>query len=81
LPELIAQTPEEYVEIAVRLASDLPGLATLRAGLREQMRQSPLCDGRRLAREIEAAYRDMWRTWCNRGPGCRAANARGEARG
>jgi tetratricopeptide (TPR) repeat protein len=64
LPELIAQSAEEYVEIAVRLASDLPRLAALRAGLRERMRQSPLCDGRRLAREIEAAYRDMWRKWC-----------------
>jgi predicted O-linked N-acetylglucosamine transferase (SPINDLY family) len=64
LPELIAQTPEEYIEIAVRLASDLPRLAALRAELRERMRQSPLCDGQRLARDIEAAYREMWRTWC-----------------
>jgi protein O-GlcNAc transferase len=67
LPELIAQTPEDYVEIAVRLASDLPRLAALRTGLRQRMRQSPLCDGQRLARSIEAAYRDMWRKWCGDG--------------
>ena len=66
LPELIAQTPDEYVEIAVRLASDLPRLAALRAGLRERMRQSSLCDGPRLARAVEVAYRDMWREWCGR---------------
>jgi len=64
LPELIAATPEEYVEIAVGLASDLPRLAALRAKVRERMRQSPLCDARRLARSIEAAYRGMWRNWC-----------------
>jgi predicted O-linked N-acetylglucosamine transferase (SPINDLY family) len=64
LPELIAQSAGEYVEIAVGLASDLPRLAALRAGLREKMRQSPLCDGPRLARSIEAAYRDTWRIWC-----------------
>jgi protein O-GlcNAc transferase len=51
----------------VRLASDLPRLAALRTGLRQRMRQSPLCDGQRLARSIEAAYRDMWRKWCGDG--------------
>jgi predicted O-linked N-acetylglucosamine transferase (SPINDLY family) len=67
MQELIAGTPEEYVEIAVRLASDLPRLAALRAGLRERMRQSPLCNGPGLAREVEGAYRGMWKNWCNGG--------------
>jgi len=63
LPELIARTPEQYVEIAVGLASDLPRLAALRAGLRERVGRSPLGDGAGLAAAIEAAYREMWHNW------------------
>jgi predicted O-linked N-acetylglucosamine transferase (SPINDLY family)/predicted SAM-dependent methyltransferase len=64
LEELIAGTPEEYLAKAVALAQDLPRLRALRAGLRERMRASPLLDSQVLAREIGAAYRDMWRRWC-----------------
>ena len=67
LPELIAQTPEEYVQIAVKLAGDLPRLAELRQILRQRMRASPLLDAPRFARNMEAAYRDMWRKWCESG--------------
>ena len=66
LPELIARTPEEYVRIAAALARDLPRLAALRATLRERMRNSPLMDAPRFARDIERAYREMWRQWCAR---------------
>ena len=61
LPELIARTQEEYVEIAVTLATDVPRLAALRAGLRERVRRSALADGAGLAAAIEAAYQEMWR--------------------
>jgi protein O-GlcNAc transferase len=63
LPELIAQSEEEYVAIAVALAADLPRLAELRQALRRRMRSSPLMDEPRFARDIEAAYRRMWQTW------------------
>lgn len=66
LPELIAQAPNEYVEIAVRLAKDLPRLGELRRMLRPRMRASPLMDGRRFADDTEAAYRQMWRNWISR---------------
>jgi predicted O-linked N-acetylglucosamine transferase (SPINDLY family) len=66
LQELAAATPEEYVEIAVRLARDVPRLQALRAGLRERMRASPLMDGVRFARSVERAYREMLRAWCQR---------------
>jgi len=33
----------------------------LRAGLRERMAVSELCDGRGLAAALEGAYREMWR--------------------
>ena len=64
LPELIAENAAEYVRIAAALAGDLPRLSALRATLRQRMAQSPLLDAPRFAREIEAAYRQMWRTWC-----------------
>ena len=64
LPELIAQSAEEYVSIAVGLAKDLPRLSELRRTLRSRMRQSPLMDAGRFARDIEAAYRQAWRNWC-----------------
>jgi len=69
LQELIAQTPGEYVSIAVALANDSARRAELRRTLRPRMRKSPLMDGVRLARDLEAAYRRMWQTWC----GTRAA--------
>ncbi len=64
LPELIAESPEQYVRIAARLANDLPCLASLRATLRERMQNSPLMDAPRFTRSVEAAYRKMWRRWC-----------------
>jgi predicted O-linked N-acetylglucosamine transferase (SPINDLY family) len=64
LDRLVAATPEEYVERAVALASDLPKLAELRAGLRERMDRSPLCDGPRVARALEQAYRGMGAAGC-----------------
>jgi predicted O-linked N-acetylglucosamine transferase (SPINDLY family) len=59
LDELIAATPEEYVQKAVALARDPGRLRELRAGLRERMRVSPLLDAAGFARALEAAYRAM----------------------
>ena len=64
LPELVATTTEEYLQIAASLAHDRPRLTHLRATLRPQLQQSPLMDAPRFARTIEAAYRQMWRQWC-----------------
>lgn len=59
--ELIAKTPEQYVQIAVELANDLPRLTELRKILRTKMQSSPLKDASRFARTIEAAFRQMWK--------------------
>lgn len=64
LGELVADSPEQYVETAVALARDLDRLAELRAGLRDLMAASPLCDGAGVARGLEAIYRDIWQAWC-----------------
>ena len=64
LPELIAETPEHYVARALEWAGDLARLARVRSGLRERMRSSALMDGPRYAADVEAAFREMWKTWC-----------------
>ncbi len=64
LSNLIAETPNAYLRIATELAADLEILAQLRAELRQRMTASPLFDGKRFARDVEHAYRDMWRDWC-----------------
>jgi protein O-GlcNAc transferase len=75
LPELIAETPEEYRRLAVKLAQDLPRLANSRSQLRSRMVQSPLCDGATFTKRIEEAYRWMWRRWCEKKAAPRAKAA------
>jgi protein O-GlcNAc transferase len=65
LADLAAPDAAGYAEIVVALARDLPRLADLRAGLRARMQASPLMDGARFARHMEAAYRLMWRDGCD----------------
>jgi predicted O-linked N-acetylglucosamine transferase (SPINDLY family) len=64
LTELIAHTKEEYVMLAVSLSNNRARLADLHVGLRKQMAASPLCDGARFAKNLEAAYRNIWQRWC-----------------
>jgi len=64
LTELIGHSPDEYVQIAVRLANDIPGLANLRLRLRDTLLNSPLTDAKRFTANLEKAYREMWKRWC-----------------
>ncbi|MSP49096.1 MAG: tetratricopeptide repeat protein [Alphaproteobacteria bacterium] len=64
LPELVAESDDAYVEAAVALAQDRTRLAALRATLGRRFAESPICDAKAYARSIEAAYRQMWRSWC-----------------
>ena len=60
LQEWIATDVDEYVAKAVEMAGDLPKLAALRAGLREQVSTSPLFDAKRFAKNFEDAMWGMW---------------------
>ncbi len=64
LGELVARSEDEYVAIAARLASDRAQLERLRSSLRARVASSPLSDAARFTRDLEAAYRTMWRRWC-----------------
>lgn len=63
LLDFIAESADEYVKIAVTMAADLETLSTLRNDMRSLMRESPLFDSKGLMRDVESAYRDMWRKY------------------
>jgi predicted O-linked N-acetylglucosamine transferase (SPINDLY family) len=65
LNDLVGKEPEDYLAKAATLAKNPARLSELRQSLRETMSASPLCDGAAFARKIEAAYRDVWKTWCS----------------
>jgi predicted O-linked N-acetylglucosamine transferase (SPINDLY family) len=59
LPELAAFNVQDFIDIAVALATDLPRLSQLRQTLRKRLEESPLMDGERFANAIETAYRQL----------------------
>lgn len=61
LAEWIAATPADLPQRALALTGDLARLAELRAGLRQQMAASPLCDSERFTRALEAILADSCR--------------------
>ena len=64
LPELVARSEDEFVRIAGGLARDPGRLAALRAGMRDRLLNSPLCDGPGYGRRLGEAVRQMWRKRC-----------------
>ncbi|WP_341303428.1 tetratricopeptide repeat protein [Pseudomonas sp. TMP25] len=65
--EWIADTPEEYLDKLVALAGDVPALAQIRSGLRDEMLASKLCDGLDFTKRMELTYRQMWQRYCDEG--------------
>ncbi|KAI3432719.1 hypothetical protein D9Q98_004262 [Chlorella vulgaris] len=59
----VAHSVDEYVSKAAALTQDLPRLAALRAGLRQRMLQSPLCDAPTFVRQLEDVYHQLWQRW------------------
>ena len=60
LGELAASAPEQYVEIAVALGSDLPRLEQLRASLRERFERSSLRDEKGFTAKFEELLVTAW---------------------
>jgi protein O-GlcNAc transferase len=75
LPDLIAHSPEQYIEIATTLATDRARLAHFRRDLRPRLLQSHLTDAKHFTQNLEATYRSMWHDWCRRHPRSRAGPA------
>jgi predicted O-linked N-acetylglucosamine transferase (SPINDLY family) len=72
LREWVAPDAEGYVRTAVSLVGEREKLRELRAGLRERVAASPLCDGKRFADRLEPELRRLWRRWCEDRQGSQA---------
>ncbi len=56
--------PTQYVAKAAALAAHPEALAKIRASLRQRIQ--PLCDAQGYMRDMEKAYRSLWRQWCQK---------------
>jgi protein O-GlcNAc transferase len=63
LPELIAQSEDQYIHVAVDLTKELEALAEIRDSIREWLTESPIVDGRRWTWNIEAQLRVAWKDY------------------
>ena len=59
IPELIAQTPQQYVDVAARLAASPERLVHYRRNLRRMAKEHGLSDPVRFARKLEKSYERM----------------------
>ena len=64
LPELIATSPQQYINIAIDLANQPSKRNSIKSVLRKNFGESVLGDSIRFTRNLEEAYRKMWRKWC-----------------
>ena len=62
LSDWVAADDDDYLARAVRFSGNLAHLANLRAGLRQQVLDSPVFDAVRFARHFEEALWGMWRS-------------------
>ncbi len=69
LQDWIAESPEDYVQRAVRFARNPAVVAELRKSLRSNMLASPLMDRQQFTRDMEQAFRHMWQSWCTENGG------------
>ncbi len=66
LEVLVAPDPAGYLARAQALAQKPEAVVKLRDSLRRRIAASPLADAAGYTRSLEAAYREMWRRWCEK---------------
>ena len=66
LTEFVAADSGTYVDLAVQLASDPAQIGTWRERIRSHLLESPLIRGKKYAKSLEKAYREMWQRKCER---------------
>lgn len=64
MPELVANSWEQYIDITVGLTRDLASLSVIRQHLRDILLASPVCDGKRFAKHFSDAMRAVWQRYC-----------------
>jgi predicted O-linked N-acetylglucosamine transferase (SPINDLY family) len=68
LPDWIANSKEEYVDIAIRKTRQLDKLAQLRSNLRAQAKASPVFDTALFAKHWTEAMQQMWAKYTQQAP-------------
>jgi predicted O-linked N-acetylglucosamine transferase (SPINDLY family) len=66
LGDLVAEDEDGYLARALALAQDAARRRRLRRALRAAMLAAPVCDAPGFTRDLEAAYRAIWRDWCGK---------------
>ena len=64
LPELEANSQDQYVEIASQLGRNSDLIVTLRHSMRDRVKLSPVGDPNQYVCAVETLYREFWREWC-----------------
>jgi predicted O-linked N-acetylglucosamine transferase (SPINDLY family) len=64
LPDMIADSVDQYIAKALQLAQDHERRLELRQRLRSQMQGSILMDEKSYTRRLEHTLRSVWQTWC-----------------
>lgn len=64
MPELAADSADDYIGKAAALAADRNRLALLRGTMRARMSVAPLMHADHFADHVGTAFRSMWRLWC-----------------
>ncbi|HVT87517.1 MAG TPA: tetratricopeptide repeat protein [Tepidisphaeraceae bacterium] len=64
LSELIANDPEQYLQIAIQHANDIDRLTNLRASLRQRMRESVITNAAVFTANLERELCEVWRRTC-----------------
>jgi predicted O-linked N-acetylglucosamine transferase (SPINDLY family) len=66
LERLVAHSKEQYVDLAANLIRDGERLSSLRREMRDRLESSPVMHAEPFTRDLEDAFKEMWRTWCDR---------------
>ncbi len=66
IPELIAHSNKEYIEVAINMTKDITTLNKQRQNLRDRLLKSKLCNGKEFTKNLEKIYRQVWNTARNK---------------
>lgn len=66
LTDWIAETQDQYVDLAIRKARNLSELAVLRCSLRDRLQASIIGDRKAYVAEVERIYRKLWQEACRK---------------
>nr|WP_082902648.1 tetratricopeptide repeat protein [Paraburkholderia ginsengiterrae] len=65
LDAFAAEDADDFVAKGIKIASDIPALASIRTSLRERCMQSAPFQPDVVAKSLSRAFRTMWQRWCD----------------